>query len=352
MTADVQLSEVKSVAAATDPLWESLVASRPSDVFHSPRWMRVLERTYGFSPEAVILTDGRAPRAGLSYCVIDDLMGRRAISMPFSDFCDPLLDDEAQTAQVLEHVQGLQAPLLLRVLHNESVRSDPRFEVVGRARWHAVDLQPSIDEMWERLPGIARRQIAKGERDGVVVRLAEDRQQLRSFFELHLRSRKTKYRLLAQPFSFFEAIWDEFLADGAGMLLLAYHEDRAIAGSLHLEHNGTCYYKFNASDPDHLAAKPNDLLIWRGIVAAKSAGLTALDFGLSAWDQEGLARFKRKYATDEKTITFLRSGPAVEGARIDRTKEHLAAMTELFTDPDVPDGITERAGAALYSLFA
>jgi hypothetical protein len=31
-----------------------------------------------------------------------------------------------------------------------------------------------------------------------------------------------------------------------------------------------------------------------------------MDFDLSAWNQEGLIRFKRKFATEEKAISFLR----------------------------------------------
>ena len=38
------------------------------------------------------------------------------------------------------------------------------------------------------------------ERDGVVVRAAECEEDLHAFFELHLKLRKYKYRMLAQPY--------------------------------------------------------------------------------------------------------------------------------------------------------
>src|SRR5206468_1326683 len=111
--------------------------------------------------------------------------------------------------------------------------------------------------------------------------------------------------------------------------------------------------KFNASLPDGLSVRPNDLLTWEGIQLAKSRGLSYLDFGLSDWEQEGLARYKRKFGAEEKTISFLRHSPEGLPSRGEKEmRDLLARLTRRFTDQSVPDSVTEGAGEDLYRLFA
>src|SRR5204862_531939 len=108
-----------------------------------------------------------------------------------------------------------------------------------------------------------------------------------------------------QPYRFFEAIWQAFVEAERGALLLAEHDDQPIGGILLLEWKSTLYYKFNASAHANLTHRPNDLLMWQAIQHGKARGLTRMDFGLSDWDQEGLIRYKRKFASEEKSISFL-----------------------------------------------
>jgi lipid II:glycine glycyltransferase (peptidoglycan interpeptide bridge formation enzyme) len=111
---------------------------------------------------------------------------------------------------------------------------------------------------------------------------------------------------LAQPYRCFENIWSYIIEQQAGVLLVAVYQGNIIRGVLFLEWKDGLYYNFNASAPTHLSLRPNDLLIWEGIQYGRVKGYTHLDFGLSDWDQEGLVRYKRKFASEEKTIFFLR----------------------------------------------
>lgn len=112
----------------------------------------------------------------------------------------------------------------------------------------------------------------------------------------------------------------------------------------------TLYYKFNASvDPQFSA---NDLLAWQGIRLGRRRGLTRLDFGLSDVAQPGLIRYKRKYATEERTIAMLRwQPPGHADARSEQARQTFGRMTELLTHPAVPDEITAAAGDQLYQFF-
>lgn len=338
----------------TDPRWCALVNRLPSDVFHSPAWMRVLTDTYGFDFQArLILDDEGEPLGGLPFCHIRDMLGERIVTLPFSDYCDPLTDRRdvwaALTADHLAH----DCPVMIRSLHNDLLHGDARFKIVKQAKWHGLDLRPDVDALWRGLHDSSHRAIHKSERSGVVIRAAQNADDLRAFFGMHLAIRKYKYQMLAQPHRLFENIWRHFIEPGAGFLLLACHQDKPIAGVLYLRWKDTLYYKFNASSSASLELRPNDQIMWEGIKRAKESGCVALDFGLSDWDQEGLIRYKRKFGTIEKTISFWRHVPETPRPREEKqTRELLSALTQLFVNPAVPDEVTERAGENLYQYFA
>jgi lipid II:glycine glycyltransferase (peptidoglycan interpeptide bridge formation enzyme) len=213
-------------------------------------------------------------------------------------------------------------------------------------------LRSELEVLWQRMHDSSRRAIKKSQREGVEVRVADSENDLRAFFEMHLKVRKYKYGLLAQPFRFFQSIWRHFVEAQRGFLLLASHQGKVVAGDFFLEWKDTLYYKFNASDSNGLSHRPNDLLTWEGMKLAKTRGLSFLDFGLCDWDQEGLARYKRKFGAEEKTISFLQHSP--NGPPTTAQKELrslLGQMTKRFTDQLVPDAVTEGAGDDLYRLF-
>ena len=334
-------------------LWCRLVSQAPSSVFHSPSWMRVLSDTYGWEPSAyVALDDGGVPQAGLPFCRISDALGERVVALPFSDYCDPLVNDMNSWRVLVHGALSEHCPVTLRCLHNSLPLDDERFALAKQAKWHGLDLRPELEALWKGMHESTHRAIRKSQREGLVVRVAESKEELRTFFEMHLRIRKYKYGLLAQPYSFFQNIWRQFVETNNGFLLFAVSEDKIVAGDFFLVWKDTLYYKFNASLPGDLSHRPNDLLIWEGIQRAKARGLAYLDLGLSDFDQDGLIRYKRKFGSQEKTIAFLRHEPNGGPTAAERElRELLGKLTNRFTDHTVPDLVTEKAGEDLYRLF-
>jgi CelD/BcsL family acetyltransferase involved in cellulose biosynthesis len=346
--------KVACIDPRTSPLWQTLVVKTESSVFHSPSWIRVLTDTYGWEASAYVIVDEAGePCAGIPLCRIADMFGERIVALPFSDYCDPLTRDAESWRVLIEKLLPEQVPIKLRCLHNDVPLSDKRFSLVKQATWHRLDLRPDLGALWRTMHDSTHRAIRKSEREGLTVRMAESEPELRVFFEMHLKIRKYKYGLLAQPYSFLQNIWRHFVEPQHGFLMLAIHEDKIVAGDFFLEWKDTLYYKFNASLHDDLSHRPNDLLIWHGIQEGKKRGLTYLDFGLSDIDQEGLIRYKRKFGSEEKTISFLNHSPNGGPTRAEKEmKELLGKLTARFTDHMVPDQITEKAGEDLYRLFS
>jgi CelD/BcsL family acetyltransferase involved in cellulose biosynthesis len=314
--------------------------------------MGVLADTYAFDVRALVaLDEAGEPRSGVPFCPIHDFRGARLVAMPFCDYCDPLVEDPGEWDALLREILGAGRPFFMRCLRSELPMQDARLITVRQARWHGVDLRDELSAVWSRCEAPAKRAIRKAQKEGVQVRPAEDEKTLRAFYDLHLGVRKFKYRMLAQPYALFESVWQRFLVPQKGRLLVATKADEIIAGAVFLEWKDRLFYKFAASDPAHLCERPNDLVMWEGIGYAKAKGLAYLDLGLSDWDQDGLIRYKRKFATEEGAIRFLRlahtAAPGTGGEH-----EFLHQLTQLFTDPAVPDRVTEMAGGLLYRYLA
>ena len=345
-------AELVTIDPRTDDRWRRLLRHTRTDVFHSPAWMSVLADTYDLEPRArLLLDDRRDPIAGLPYVDLRDFLGPRRSTMPFSDFCDPVVAGEDQWALLTDGMDD-DTPWTIRCLRSEAPAGDGRFEEVGSAHWHRIDTARPVDEMWDSLHPAARRAIRKAQKSNVEVVVASEAEHLRHFYELHRGVRRHKYGLLAQPFSFFENIWTRFMDQDRGILLLSMVEGAPAGGILFLEWGDTLYYKFNASHPDHLDRRPNDLALWEGMQHAHARNLHWVDMGASDVDQPGLVSYKEKYATDRGTIRTFRSptgwSPSDETRLAKRT---LGDVTGLFVDRGVPDHVVDQAGALLYRFF-
>jgi hypothetical protein len=336
-----------TVDPVEDTTWAEL-AIRGS-LFASPPWLGAIRDTYGLEPEG-----------WLAYSPEDELVGglpvlglgegswQRLSSLPFSDFSNPIDLDGSAWPLIAARLTASGLPVELRCLGDVSPVADGRFVTAGPPDlWHGIALDVDEARAWANLDGSARRAIRKAGESEVVIRASEDLSSLRAFYELHLGTRKHKYRLLAQPFDFFTNLHKRF---GTDMTVLgAWQDDTMVAGILLLSWGNVLYYKFNASSPAALAVRPNDLLMWEATRFGVSRGLGLLDLGRTDSDHQSLARYKSKYATEQRFITTVRSG---DYRRDPMVGAILGPMTEILTRPGIPDELTEEAGSLMYHHFA
>lgn len=323
---------VKSIDPLADAGWPTLIEQSGAGLFHSRPWLLALRECYAFDIKAYACDDGSM----VPFCEIDDILGRRLVVLPFSDACDPV---GPSVDVILRRLQSHGLPLQMRVLERRL-----NMTITKKARWHRLAL-PATD--WN--PSFVRC-VRKAQRAGVEVRPLEN---LQDFADLHVVLRKEKFRLLAQPAKFFAAIHRHFAACDSWHALGAWHKNKLIAATIYLSHGDTMYYKYNASDQQHLMLRPNNLLIWAGVELAVSRGLRTLDLGPSDDDQPGLIRFKRATGALELELQFLQwLPPGWEEGNLPQVRAMLQEMTKLLTDPRVPNQVTADAGAALYRYFA
>src|SRR5437867_7682882 len=92
----------------TDPRWAEFVERHPrASVFHTPGWLEALHRSYGYEPVVVATSErGQELRSGVVFCRVDSfLTGRRLVSVPFADHCEPLVDGPTDFAAILSSLQ-------------------------------------------------------------------------------------------------------------------------------------------------------------------------------------------------------------------------------------------------------
>ena len=351
------LMSIRTIDPTTDSAWRTLMTGEHGNLFGSPPWIDALVATYDFDVFANVLEDASGtPTAGFTYARVRDFLGERLVSLPFSDYLDPVLANDDDWNALVAPVLDLGLPLRVRVRDTGAPRTDARFPQTGELAWHSTDLQRDEDEIFASFASSLRQNVRAARKRGVTIQFSSDLDAIRILQELHQRTRKRKYGLLAQPRSFFENIWKAFSPNDSIVVGTAIHEGDVIAVALYLVWNDVMYYKIGASVAERLSVRPNELLAWESLCMARERGLRLYDWGISDIDQPGLVGYKRKFATDERTVSILHHRPATAAEPVPfpgpQPGEMLHALTELFTRPEVPDEVTQAAGDVLYRYFA
>ena len=350
--------EIREIDPLEDPIWERLhaKADHGSTLFSSTPWLRAVCDTYGLKPRAKMAFDQEGkPVGGFAYCGIDDLLGRRIVSFPFSDFHDPIGDlaGASSAAETLAE-ENPDIPVRLKIPAGRLPDLNPElFPDEQRLLLHHIIAVSDADAetQFADLHSQVRQNIRKGRRAGIEVELRSDIEAVRAFYELHVGVRTHKYRLLPQPYSFFESLHAIFSATDDLRVALANVDGRPVAGILYIQSGQTLYYKFNASDTDGLKVRPNEQLIWAGIEHCIERGLTGIDLGVSDIDQPGLVRFKRKFAQFEQEVATVGGAGTSTSPLAAELRGVFGQLTGLLTDPGVPADVAERAGDVLYRYF-
>src|ERR1700760_3986758 len=94
----------------SDPRWTELLGhDARATIFHSPGWLGALRQTYSYEPVVVTTSPPSQPLTnGVVFCKIKSwFTGRRLVSLPFSDHCEPLIEAGQDPCDFVE-TQGLE----------------------------------------------------------------------------------------------------------------------------------------------------------------------------------------------------------------------------------------------------
>jgi lipid II:glycine glycyltransferase (peptidoglycan interpeptide bridge formation enzyme) len=287
---------------------------------------------------------------GLVFCLIDSwLTGRRLVSLPFSDHCDPLVEkSEDLSALVFELKrdwarEGLRS-IEMRPLDSDlwSSESATGFRTVGSYYLHKLDLKPDLDHLFHAFhKGSIQSRIRHADREGLSYEEGRSELLLNKFYQLQLLTRR-RHLLPPQPRE-----WFHNLVACLGEQLkfrVASKGGQPIASIVTLRYKSCLVYKYGCSDArfHHLGGVA--FLLWKAIQEAREQGLEEFDLGRSDCGNSGLIAFKNHWGATRSTLTYFRfparlSQPASEGFRMQVAKRVFA---------HVPDGFLTTAGKLLY----
>jgi len=332
-----------------DPRWTDFLRSHPAaTVFHVPGWLRALHQTYGYEP--VVFTTsppGKELANGWAFCRIRSwLTGRRLVSLPFSDHCEPLEDSAGGLQEIYSFLGNQLQKENWRYIETRPVHSRPElpadFQESETFYWHKLDLHPREDELFQGFhKSCAQRKIRRAEREGLTYEAGRNASLLGKFYHLQLLTRK-RHQLPPQPLVWFRNLMD-FMGEHL-TVRVASKDGKPAAAILTLSFRDKVVYKYGGSDVElnHLGGMA--LLFWKMIQEAKRDCAVELDLGRSDIENEGLIAFKEHWGAARLPITYWRYPLAAPRASGKGWRDREAKRIFAY----LPNGILEVIGEVLY----
>lgn len=294
-----------------DPLdkrWLAFTDGQPNaTIFHHPSWMELLRICYSYKPAVFAMLDSDAqPVAALPFMQIDSwLTGRRMVSMPFSDFCQPLAANRDTMSKLIAGLQSWRCQNRFQEMHiHWTMPSTAGVYPTETFARHITYLNFESQQVMQKFAKTqVQQRIHKAEREGLFIRMSTTWEALQLFYGMHLKTRR-RLGTPIQPLRFFRILWEQLISQDLGFVILAYKDSRLLAGAVFLHYNKTLTYKYSASDPSYWRLRPNNLILWRAICWGCEHGHQVFDWGRTDLDHTGLREFKLGWGSEEQIIHY------------------------------------------------
>ena len=279
-------------------------------MFHTRAWLTALRTAYGYQPLVLTTCPPQAPLTnGLVFCAVHSwLTGRRLVSLPFSDHCEPLTDAAATLDVLLTRArdavdQGLYRWIEIRP-HSQLGEPLRGFQPTSGAVLHRLDLTPPAEQLLRGFhKDCIQRNIRRAIRENLVYEEGTSEKQLRDFYRLMTITRR-RHGLPPQPLRWFRALIAAF---GPNLKIrIARRDGAAVASIVTLSHRRTMVYKYGCSDASANKYGGTPMLFWQTIQEAKANGQTELDMGRSDLADPGLSVFKERWGSVPTPLTYWR----------------------------------------------
>lgn len=342
-------STVHELDPLTDPRWLRFIGRQPrASVFHTPGWLRALQATYEYKPVVFTTSSPGAELSdGIVFCQIKSwLTGSRIVSLPFSDHCEPLAEDERLHA-ILRWLAvggaGHWKYIELRpVLHLEPAEALSPFRRSSSFGFHQINLRPTLDAIYRNFhDSCIRRKIKRAQKEKLTYENGRTEELLQKFRHLLVLTRR-RHKLPPQPVNWFRNVL-RYMGEQSSVHVLS-RDAQPIASIITLRYGKSLVYKYGCSDArfHNLGGMP--LLFWMVIQDAKEHGTETFDLGRSAPDDPGLTSFKEHLGAITSQLHYYRyPTPRAGGWRL---TESVSWMQEVFAR--LPQPVFTGAGKLLY----
>jgi len=290
----------------TYPHWNDLVTTAGNySFFHSVNWARVLHETYGYKPIYFsIIENGKLLTLIPVMKVVSMLTGTRGVSLPFTDYCDPVMAAGSNPEDALNCLieYGRRDGLKYIELRGQRYCSQDTPEYASYYH-HTLPLTADEEQIAAGFKRFTIKNIRKASSSGVDVTTHTTLDAMKDFFAMHCKIRKL-HGVPPQPFSFFRKIHEHVISKGQGTLFLASYEGKFIAGGIFCHFGDQVIFKYSASERQYQSLRANNMLIWTAIRRYAKEGYKSMSFGRTDMNAEGLREFKKAWGTREQIINY------------------------------------------------
>jgi hypothetical protein len=292
-----------------DPLkfenWNELILKHKDySFFHSKEWAEVLIKSYDYSPKYFIHIENEKLLAVVPFIYIQSwLTGKKLVSLPFSDFCQPLICDSCSSEDVMKELLNQFSDLNIKYIEFRSTDNTFPFktEQFRTDQRHVLRLDKDESSLLKSFSDNTKRNIKKANRENVKLRILNDVQGMKLFYKMNCETRK-KHGLPPQPFIFFDQILKFVIERGYGDILFAEKDGIPISSAIYFKFGKKLLYKFGASYSKYFELRGNHFVMWEAIKKYLSEGFEEFDFGRTEIGHDGLRRFKIGWNTEELSI--------------------------------------------------
>lgn len=291
--------------------WNSYVSRNPSGlIYHLGAWKQVLEYAFPhIRGRFLALREEGSGRilGGLPvYTVRSWVLGNRIVSIPFASFCDPLISSCRDFQDLLPSLAALLDQTASKFVEIRSMR---KASLIGESgltpavhhKHHFIPLDGSLDELFCRFSKTGVRQgVRRAEKNGITVRLGDNRADLEAFYHLIFETRR-RLALPPIPMRFFEGIWN-FVPLSDRKLFIGWHKDTPIGCLLVLQSGSLWAAEYSGDSNAARNSGVNQVLYWEAIQLAHSQGARAFSLGRTSVTNPGLMSYKRKWAAVEEDL--------------------------------------------------
>ncbi len=288
------------------PEWDKLLLSNPqSTFFHSQSWARVLFDTFQYTPLyfTAVLSDRLSALIPIME-IKSPLTGLRGVSLPFTDICEPIIDDPVTFDDVIATVLRYGEKSRWKTFVLSGGKRFLLSKTPSRKFYtHVVDLTRDEDQIFSSFRSSTKRNVNKALREGVEITMSTSIESMSEFYRLYAVTRK-RHGTAIEPFPFFENVYKHIISRGKGIVALASYENSFVATAVFFHFGKSVFYQFGASDRNTQHLRPNNLIMWEAIRWFLQRGYESFSFGTSEYDNNGLRQFKNGMATSEETTGY------------------------------------------------
>jgi hypothetical protein len=347
---DLNSMTVFTLDPTTDSRWPGFLAGHPNaSIFHTKEWLDALRLTYGYEPIAFTTSEGDELSDAVVFCKIRSwITGKRLVSIPFSDHCQPLATG-TELREILEYIGSQRGKersqyIALRPLTDSDITgTQAHFTGSEAFSFQKIDLRPEVETLYRNFhESCVRRKIKRAERENLVYESGRSEELLEKFRHLLLLTRR-RHKLPPQP-----ASWFRNMAHSLGEMMTIHvlsKDDVPVASIVTLRYKKTLVYKYGCSDARFNNMGGTPLLFWKAIQQAKATGAEEFDLGRSGYEDPGLIAFKEHLGAVSSELRYYRS-PATNQKSVTSESGAYSLARQALTR--LPDPLFSGVGQLLY----